>query len=199
MSERTQKSSGAARNSLIGAVFLEHQAFLKKFLSRFLVDPQDIDDVSQETYLRAYQAEQGQGVRSPKAFLFRIAKNVALNELTRKSRALTDYIGEASAQESLEDGLSLEQQVQGQEKMAVFCRAVSKLPPQCRRAFLMRKVYGFSHKEIGERLGISGSTVEKHVATGLYRCGVFLKDRGHGPDTVVSVANEGLDRRVTGE
>ena len=43
------------------------------------------------------EAEQKKHIEQPKAFLFRIARNVALNELTRKSRQITDFIEEVSA------------------------------------------------------------------------------------------------------
>ena len=39
----------------------------------------------------------------------------------------------------------------------------------------MRKVYGFSHKEISQELGISVSTVEKHIVSGLKRCRQSVK------------------------
>ena len=64
--------------SAITAAFLEHSGFLKKFLAGFLPAQQDIEDVAQETYLRAFIAEQREEIEQPKAFLFRVAKNLAL-------------------------------------------------------------------------------------------------------------------------
>ncbi|MEQ9463547.1 MAG: RNA polymerase sigma factor [Haliea sp.] len=160
--------------SSISIAFIEHQGFLRRFLGRFLTDPRDVEDVSQEAYLRAFQAEQTQTVRSPKAFLFRVAKNLALNELSTRSRALTDYIEEASGAGEPSASHCLEEQLQGEQRLALFSRAAARLPPQCRRAFLMRKVYGYTHREIADRLGVSTSTVEKHIATGLYRCSQFM-------------------------
>jgi RNA polymerase sigma factor (sigma-70 family) len=179
----------------LSAVFLEHQSSLKRFIARFLSRPQDVEDVVQEAYLRAFGAvKSGEDVRSPKAFLFRIAKNVALNELATKSRRLTDYIEDSTAQDVIDKGSSAEDQVMGQEKLAMFCGAVASLPEQSRRAFLMRKVYGLSHKEISERLGISISTVEKHVASGLLRCSAYLREGGYPVDVVESMANAQRDK-----
>ncbi|MEQ8802939.1 MAG: RNA polymerase sigma factor [Haliea sp.] len=160
--------------SSISDAFIQHQVFLRRFLRRFLVDPRDVEDISQEAYLRAFQAEQSDVVRSPKAFLFRIARNLALNELSRRSRALTDCIDEASGAGEDTGSPCLEEQLQSEQRLALFCRAAARLPPQCRRAFLMRKVYGYTHREIAEKLGVSTSTVEKHIATGLYRCSQFM-------------------------
>ena len=70
----------------ITEAFVKHETFLKRFLSRFLSRPQDIEDVVQETYLKAFSAEKKQQIHQPKAFLFRVARNAALTELGKKSR-----------------------------------------------------------------------------------------------------------------
>ena len=69
--------------------FQKHQAALRRFISRFVQRTQDIDDVAQEAFLRAYRAEKGKPIEQPKSFLFRIAHNVAITELTKKSHS--DY------------------------------------------------------------------------------------------------------------
>jgi RNA polymerase sigma-70 factor (ECF subfamily) len=58
--------------------------------------------------------------------------------------------------------------------MILFWQAVATLPPQCQKVFVMCRVLGQSHKEIAARLGISTSTVEKHVAAGFKRCSDHL-------------------------
>jgi RNA polymerase sigma-70 factor (ECF subfamily) len=152
--------------------------------------------VAQESYLRAFDAQQsGEELRSPKAFLFRIAKNIALNELGRKSRQLTDYIEDSAQPDVLGADSSAEERVIAQERLTLYCQAVATLPPQCRRAFLLRKVYGLSHKDIGEQLGISVSTVEKHIASGLLRCSLYLKERGHAVEPLSAPPGK-RDRRL---
>jgi len=176
--------------SAVSASFLQHQSFLKKFLSRYLYNHQDIEDVAQETYLRAFNAEKKQIVSSPKAFLFRIAKNLALSELAKKSRQITDHIEGSVSPNVIYEEKSPEGQAQDREKLTTFIRSCHMMPVQCRKAFLLRKVYGFSHKEIAEQMGISVSTVEKHVASGLLRSSRFLIDRGHALENVSQLDNE---------
>ena len=55
---------------------------------------------------------------------------------------------------------------------------VERLPPICRRVFVLRKVHKLSHAEISEVLGVSESTIEKHVAKGLVRCREYLREMG---------------------
>lgn len=170
----------APRHSEVTSAYLEHRTFLKRFLSRFLTSPDDIEDIVQETFLRTYNADANDvGIHSPKAFLFRVARNLAFKELGRKSRLITDYIEDLGATEFLEPHPSAEDQAAGRERLAVFCKAAASLPRQCRRAFLLRKIYGLTHQEISQELNISVSTVEKHLATGLMRCNAYMKARGY--------------------
>lgn len=158
----------------VTAAFLECSAFLKKFLSRFLRVRQDIDDVAQEAYLRAYVAEQRESIEQPAYFLFRVAKNLALTRLTRKSRLITDYIEEAGDRMVVETAAGSDEELEAQESLGLYCEAIASLPEKCRQAFLLRKVHGLSHKEIGERMSLSISSVEKYLRQGIRACEVYV-------------------------
>ncbi len=157
--------------------FQKHQAALRRFISRFVQRTQDIDDVAQEAFLRAYRAEQGRPIEQPKSFLFRIAHNVAITELTKKSTQIIDYIADIdeSAVVWLED--SAEDMVMADQLIGIHCEAVAQLPPQCRRVFLMRKVHGMSHRDIATELGIAISTVEKHMTKGVRDCASYIEQQ----------------------
>ena len=53
------------------------------------------------------------------------------------------------------------------ERFAQFCEAARRLPLQCRRAFVLKKVYGHTQLEIADIMGISQKTVETHIRTGM--------------------------------
>jgi len=161
-------------------IFLKHQALLKRYLTRFIRQPEDIEDIVHETFLRTYAAEINTRIRSPKAFLFKTAKNLALNHLDKCSYRLVDYIEDLTRLEVLVDEISTENRVQSEEQLSIFCRAVSTLPLQCRKTFILRKVYGLSHQEVSEHLDISISTVEKHLAHGLLKCNEYMCNKGVG-------------------
>jgi RNA polymerase sigma factor (sigma-70 family) len=162
--------SKASAPSAVTAAFLESGSFLKKFLSRFLPMHQDIEDVAQEAYLRAYVAEQREAIEQPKAFLFRVAKNLALTSLSKKSQRITDYIEEAGESVVIDTAAASDEEVEAQQCFGIYCEAVASLPEKCRQVFLLRKVHGLSHKEIGERLGLSISSVEKYLREGILTC-----------------------------
>jgi RNA polymerase sigma factor (sigma-70 family) len=165
--------------------FLRHESFLKRFIRRYLPQQEDVDEVMQESFLRAYTAECSRPIERPKSFLFQIARNEALDRLRRKSHQITDYIDDLASLDVPEDGPGVDEQVEHRQRVALFCEAVATLPVQCRKAFLLRKVYGLSHREVADELGIAVSTVEKHQATALQRCSQFVLDRQR-----VSTSNE---------
>jgi RNA polymerase sigma-70 factor (ECF subfamily) len=182
--KHSNRSRDSAPTGTVTDAFIKHETFLKKFLARFLHRPQDIDDAAQQAFLKAFAAEKKQQIRSPKSFLFQIAKNIALQELTKKSKMITDYIEDLSDSAIQYQSRALEDEVAAQQRLALFAQAAATLPPQCRRAFLMRKVYGMSQKEIAQALDISISTVEKHHTTGLKRCSQMMRKLG---DTETSI------------
>lgn len=144
---------------------------------RGMVPPKEIEDIVQETYVRACQADKVRKIRTPRAFLYQTARNLAADYLKKAETRLT--VSENSEDEAMsyqrfgnED--TTFDQVCSDEEFAQFCDAVRHLPIECRKTFVLKKVYGYSQKEIAEELGLSQSTVEKHVAEGIKRCRYFM-------------------------
>ena len=166
--------------SSILETYLENEMALKRFLRRFIKSREGADDLAQEAFLRAFAAESGRPIVSHKAFLFKVAKNLALNELAKQSSAATEPLGDFEGQEVLEDSsqAAVDDVVDGRERIRVLARAIAALPPQCAKVFILRKMQGLSQKEIALRLNISVRTVENHVALGLSRCRAYM--RAHG-------------------
>jgi RNA polymerase sigma-70 factor (ECF subfamily) len=171
------RSTGPRKDSAVSAAFVANFDFLKRFLARFFSDRQDIEDVAQEAYLRAYVAEQKKEIEQPKAFLFRIARNLALTQLTRKSRQITDYIEDSADSIVIEGGATVDSEVEAQQSFGLYCEAVAALPEKCRQVFLLRKVHGLPHKEIAERMSMSVSSVEKYLRRGLLETRAYVRER----------------------
>ena len=177
--------------SAVSAAFLVNHDFLKRFLARFFSDSQDIEDVAQEAYLRAYVAEQQKEIEQPKAYLFRIARNLALTQLTKKSKKITDYLEESGASVVIEYGAAADTEVEAQESLGLYCEAVAALPEKCRQVFLLRKVHGLAHKEIAQRMSLSVSSVEKYLLRGILECKAFVQEReGLVPNLEAATAAE---------
>jgi RNA polymerase sigma factor (sigma-70 family) len=168
----------------VRAVFMTLRRYLARAVSR-IVPPRDIEDIVQETYVRVCQVDQPEAIRHPRSFLYRTACNLALDHAKRAEFRLAD-----SWADSMDEGPELEQlrsgddtydQVAARQEFEFFCEAVRQLPVQCRRVFVLRKVYGYSQKEIADALSLSENTVEKHIAYGIKRCGYFMAARTDKP------------------
>ena len=164
--------------------YLENELALKRYLRRFIGSREAADDLAQEAFLRAFAAESKREIDAPKPFLFKVAKNLALNELTRQSSVAIQPLGDFEGQEVLEDSsqASGEDVVHNRERIRLLARAVATLPPQCAKVFVLRKMRGLSQKEIAVRLNISIRTVENHVAVGLSRCRAYMRAHGGAED-----------------
>jgi RNA polymerase sigma-70 factor (ECF subfamily) len=162
--------------------FLHHQTAIKRVLARY-VPLEDRNDILQEAFLKAFAAEMTTPVRDAKAFLFRVAKNLAITEMTRKARRETDYLEDLSVSEVLEDERSgsVEGHIDGKRKLFVLSQALAQLPEECQRVFLMRKVEGLRVKQIATRLSVSVSTVEKRLAKALLLCDRYVRQQGYDP------------------
>ena len=147
---------------------------LKAYIAGFLPIKEDVDEIAQEAFLRVLQAESKSVIRHPKAYLYRAVRNLALNKLNSASYQITDYIEDLLGVEAAEESISLERQAMSKQQFESFCQAVAQLPEQCRRVLVYRKVYGYSQREVAEKLDISISTVEKHLVKGMARCANYL-------------------------
>ena len=176
-SQSPQRSGGLLGVGIVGT-FLSYEASIKRYLTRFLYRSEDVDEVAQETFLMAYDAERKRAINSPKAYLFQVAKSIALRELTRKSAKMTDYLEDALVKDDclLGGNDSLEDEIMAQQKLKAYCGAIASMPMQCRKVFLMRKLQGKSHREIAEALSVSTSAVEKHIANGVKKFDLYMRE-----------------------
>lgn len=166
------------RQSLLDS-FVSHRKRLWRFIGR-LVRPDEIEDIVQETFVQSYTAAGSQHIHNPQAFMYRTARNLALNSLNRSERKLSLSMEEIEETDLVAGTDQVEHQCQSDEQFRTFCRAVAALPVACRKVFILKKVYGLSQKEIAEMLDIASSTVEKHIARGMSATASFMVRAGHG-------------------
>ncbi|MCC2606909.1 RNA polymerase sigma factor [Planctobacterium marinum] len=182
-------------DSTIHDAYMAARNGLSRMVSR-LVPPKEVEDIVQETYVRLCQVEQPRSISEPRSFLYRTAKNLALDHLKRAETRLTD-----SPEDSL-DSMMLEQTVDNTLQSVVsdqefghFCEAVRQLPVVCRKVFVLKKVYGYSQKEIAKMMNISESTIEKHIAQGMKRSMLYVMQKEQGapvPADKASVTGKSL-------
>ena len=161
----------------ISGAFLENAEFLRRYVRQFVPSYDDAEDVAQEAYVRAFVAEKKTSIKKPRAFLFQVARNVALTRLARKTRQIEQCIDELSDPGPGLVDAATDQHVEALELLETYSEAVVALPPKCRDVFILRKVYDYKHKEIALKMGLSLSSVEKYVRRGILACQDHLAGR----------------------
>ena len=169
--------------SKIIEAFLANEQSVRRVIARYCPRTEDIDELTQETFLKCFAAELRSEVRDPKGLLLHAAKNVALGEIRKKRHKTTDYLEDSQDLGVLVDEaqISPEVQLDGRRKLVALARALSVLPPDDQRMLLMRKVDKLKFKQIARRMDVSVNTVQRRIAAALLKCGVFLREQGYDP------------------
>lgn len=173
-------SAAQRQPSAIENVFLRYESAIKRVIGRITGSRNDVEDLAQDLFLRAVAAEARRPIDNPKAYVFEAARNIARTERAKRTRRVLEMIEDSVEADVAGRDLSAEAVTVGRERFAMFCESVALLPPQCRRVFLLCKVYGKPHKEIAALLNISESTVEKHIGTALARCSAYIRAHERG-------------------
>lgn len=164
-------------------VLRKNEASLRRYLVRFSSDSHEIDDIIQETFIRAFGVELKRKINEPRAYLFKTAKSVAIDKIRKNKNARTEPLEDSGLVNRLidENQFSAEEWLDGRRKLAFLAEAVAQLPPQCQRAFILRRIDGLEYKQIANRMNISVSAVEKHVTNGVLKCSAYMRARGIEP------------------
>ena len=150
---------------------MKYQRKLGRLLSRLVRDPAEVEDVTQEAFIKAYRALPS--FRGDSAFytwLYRIAINTAKNYLVamgRRAPTTTGFDNEEA--ESFEDAEQLrdtntpETELEGKEIAATVNQAMDALPEDLRTAITLREIEGLSYEEIANVMNCPIGTVRSRI------------------------------------
>jgi len=138
----------------------------------------DVDGIVQESYLRTWKAGTVLSIRSAQAYLFQVAKNLALGWMRHRKVAQEEAMGDLTALRIVDERPNGAEAASANEKLELAVEVLMTLPPRTRETVIMRKLRGLSQKETAEALGVSVKTVDKLLATGLAKLEVQLRRQG---------------------
>ena len=158
-----------------------HAPALKSWLRARFPGLPDVEDIAQVAFLRLWRRQSrpdSEQLRSPKAALFAIARNVAIDEVRHHAVARTDAVAESGVWHVLDEGPEVGATVNARQELEFLAEALRGLPARPRQVLTLAKIYGFTEKQIAQQLGISENTVRTHVVRGMERCTEYLRLHG---------------------
>ncbi|HVY85456.1 MAG TPA: RNA polymerase sigma factor [Caulobacterales bacterium] len=175
--ERT-RAPAAATAALLSKLYAENADSLRSYLTGVLHSAADADDVAQEAFLRLHRCRDLSVYKNLRAVLFKTAYRLALNVIRRRRTNPLDRAHamlEGAAEEPMQ-AATAEEELIASEQEALYLQALDRLSPRCRQVIELRTVAELSYKEISDTLGLSVSTLEKHVVRGKRACAEVLAD-----------------------
>ena len=160
------------KTALIEA-YLSQRPVLKRFLIARFRDSSVAEDILQEVYLKLTRTSLRTDIKNHTAYLFRVANNLALDFRKQQQRTAardlewSDISRHKIAGEPVHDAPGPDRVLDGQKKIAQIQEILNEMPPQRRMVFTLHKLEGHSHLEVAAKLGVTRSTVEKHMSKAL--------------------------------
>ena len=165
--ERAQRGDKRAFELLV----MKYQRKLGRLLSRMVRDAAEVEDVTQEAFIKAYRALPNfRGESAFYTWLYRIAINTAKNYLVsmgRRAPTTTEFDHEEAESfddaEALRDTATPENELMGREIADTVNRAVATLPEDLRTAITLREIEGLSYEEIAGVMNCPIGTVRSRI------------------------------------
>tara|TARA_R110000787_G_scaffold60304_2_gene136853 strand:- start:177 stop:746 length:570 start_codon:yes stop_codon:yes gene_type:complete len=153
-------------------VFLETRADIERAVRRRVRSADSVADLVQEIYLKCQRvALDFPDRREARAYLLRMASNHAIDFERVEGRRETILGGMASVYDAYDrQATSPEAYALATDQAKLIEEVLSSLPARTREMFVLVRLYGMTHKEVAERLGVSKSLVDKYVLQALLRC-----------------------------
>lgn len=149
----------------VASEVMPHEPRIRAWLSRRVIAREDVDDIIQEAYCRLAGLTAVDHIDIGHAYFFSIARNLLTRRLKRLQVVSLETIAEI---ESYQDEAPLPDQVAGGRiVLAWVVTFMTQLPERCRQIVHLRKIEGWSQRQIAEHLNISEKVVEKQVWLGV--------------------------------
>mgnify|MGYP001259105051 FL=1 len=163
--KRAKKGDSRAFDLLV----LKYQGRVAQLVSRYVSNAAEVEDVTQEAFIKAYRAlPKFRGDSAFYTWLYRIAANAAKNHLVALSRRPTTDLALDDSESyevpgRLKDNESPDEVIMGQQLEAVISQAIDVLPLELKAALTLREFEGLSYDEIAEVLECPIGTVRSRI------------------------------------
>jgi RNA polymerase sigma-70 factor (ECF subfamily) len=159
------REEGETLEQVMSGLFAELRVPLFRYVVAILSSASEAEDVTQECFLRLFlELRSGKSLDSPKAWLFRVGHNLALDRW--RSASPEQGLDGPARNVADERYPSSEEAMLQQERLAWMHAAINRLSTQ-QRLCLHLRTESFRYREIADILGVSESTVCENIRRGL--------------------------------
>ncbi len=154
---------GQSHHLHLEELFAQFRLPLEKYFRKRVYNQNEVEDLVQDVFYRLTSRANNADLERPEAFIFQIAANLLRDKARREAtkRAFTKHLSDQN--ENAFEELSPERVLLGKEKVVALKNALNELPERTRTVFLLHRFEEFKYREIAQQLGISMSSVEKHM------------------------------------
>ena len=132
-------------------------------------------DVAQDTYLRLASLADTAQILEPRAFVFRVASNLAIDRLRQEQRRSAVHDDDSGSHDVCDPLASPEKHFLAAEALEQLDKSLAQLPSKARLALLLNRLEGLTHAQIAVRLEVSESTVGKYIVQAMRHCRDWLR------------------------
>ncbi len=159
---------GTANHTQLGVLYREHNGWLRGWLRQRLSNSADAADLAQDTFVRVLLARSAEGLREPRHYLATVARGLVIDLYRRRS--LEQAYLEVLAAQPERYAPSAEARTEILDSLLAIDRLLDGLGARTRAIFLAVQLDGLSYEKAAERVGVSVTTVRKHLAKALMHC-----------------------------
>lgn len=160
------------RKAVVEQLFREHNRLLIRFLEARVENRQEARDLAQEAYVRLLELDRPNTIGFLRAYLFRIAANLAIDRF--RSRSVRHHVDVLDFFVDSEHSDRVEQEAVAAEQANHFWKCLHELPQRYRQAVVMNRIQDLSTQEIATSMGKTDRTVRRYIADALTYCRLRL-------------------------
>lgn len=153
--------------SAITCLYIEHVGEIRRFLARRLSCVEAAADLAHEVFIRYMAAEPASPIQNPRAFLFRIAGNLAIDHARGNPIKPGQWVDIADCGDLASEYPSPERFAVARQELDRLRKAIEELPPKCREVFIRHKFDGVPQSQLAQEYQITLNAIEKHLVRAL--------------------------------
>jgi RNA polymerase sigma factor (sigma-70 family) len=158
--------------------YTEYRSELCSYIvNKFQVSRDEAEDIVHTAFSRAIEAK-SQPIGNPRAFLYKTSYNIAIDRIRHGVVRQKHVDSVIACKSSAVEELGPERIFEGNKQLKIVMKAMRLMPEKRRQLLIMSRFDGMSYAQIARQVGLSETSVRKHISKGLMDCQKALQKKG---------------------